>query len=85
MQEFESWGDAILTYNAEHPDEHVYRTVKSKGRFRKDVRDCYRQTTGLELDWQPDRRGGPAKIVFDALASSERVQESAGNQPERGR
>jgi hypothetical protein len=70
LGEFGTWAEAMATYNIERPKEKAYREDQyhgrtqqsAKGRFRRDVRDSFRQTTGLDLDFKPDRRGGPATV-----------------------
>jgi hypothetical protein len=71
--EFESWTAAWDAYGDEHeastenPDP-TYKEPHTKGRFRKDVRDSFKQTTGLDLDFQPNRQGGPPIRSLDSLA-----------------
>lgn len=70
LGEFESWAAAMSAYNAEHANntENVdasYWAADQKGRFRRDVRDSFKQATGLDLDFQPDRRGLPPILSLE--------------------
>ncbi|MDP2402189.1 MAG: hypothetical protein Q8M66_09430, partial [Actinomycetota bacterium] len=55
---FDSWADALAVYESEHADDPTYHDG-NKGRFRRDVRTAYKRVTGLDLDFQPDKRGTP--------------------------
>lgn len=90
LNEFKSWPDARAAYNAEHTSEvsvrpdltggpdSTYESDDTQGRFRKDVRDSFRQATGMTLDFQPARTNRPPTVSLEMQEDGLRYQQAHG-------
>lgn len=82
LGDFASWAAAMDCYNAEHgapvdlgdnEQDVTYADEGTRGRFRRDVRAAYQRVTGLDIDFQPDRRGGLPVGVLRSAGETVRV------------